>query len=99
MEKKGESKGERRKESYNADKKNYFPITLDSLCYICNVHGENAIYTSGKIWWLEEIVICEVYGVSISIYFTSGENHLKNSVITCRTAKSKGKSFIGLYRS
>ena len=43
----------------------------------------------GKFWWLEEIVICEVYEVSVRIYFTSGENHLNNFVTTCRTVKVK----------
>ena len=52
-----------------------------------------------KGWWLEEIVICEIYEVTVRIYFTAGENHLNNFVTTCRILKSKGKFFIGLDRS
>jgi hypothetical protein len=52
-----------------------------------------------KVWWLKEVAICEVYEVSVRIYFTTGEKHLNNFVATCRTVKSKGKSFIGLDRS
>jgi hypothetical protein len=74
------------------DKKiiNTFPVTLDSLCRIRKVHGQNAKCISGrKVWWLGGIVICEVSCVSVRIYFISERKSQNDFVATRRTVESK----------
>jgi hypothetical protein len=77
----------------------YFPLPSAVYAIFVMFRERMRNVLRGKVWWLKEIVICGVYEVSVRIYFTSGENYLNNFVTACRTLKSKGKSFIGLYRS
>jgi len=53
-----------------------FSIAFGSLCYICKVHWQNAQCTSGKSLVVKRSCFCEVYEVSVRIYFTTGEKHL-----------------------
>jgi hypothetical protein len=47
------------------------PSTADAIFVMFTERMRNELRK--KVWWLVEIVICEVYEVTVRIYFTSGK--------------------------
>jgi hypothetical protein len=65
------------------------PSTADALFVMFTDRMRNELRE--KVWWLVEIVFCEVYEVTVRIYFISEKNQINNFVTTYthRTVKNK----------